>query len=106
MALCTEKRISIIFCSLLANTQVETEKCMRKVYIKFPQMFVSKSISLLEDIKIADGRENINDDDRYNFIKVSVFFQHLRYLAALTCIDGGASIYTSVWTKWANTLKQ
>ena len=36
----------------------------------------------------------VNDqDDRYHFIKFSVFFQHLRYLAALTCIDSGASIH-------------
>ena len=46
-----------------------------------------------------------DQDDRYHFMKISVFFQHLRYLTVLTCIDSGTSIYVSVWTKWANTLK-
>ena len=35
----------------------------------------------------------------------SVFLPCLRYLTALACRDSGASIYTSLWTKWANTLK-
>ena len=46
-----------------------------------------------------------DQDDRYHFMEVSVFFQHLWYLAAQTCIDSGTSIYSSVWTKWAITLK-
>ena len=75
---------------------------MRKVYIKLPQNFVFNSISLLGDIRDCRRKGKHDQDDRYHFMKVSVFFQHLRYLAALTCTDSGPSIYTSVWTKWVN----
>ena len=94
------------YSAICRYTQVETEKYMRKVYIKLPQKFF-KSISLLDDKRFAEGRKTstIANKDDWCFMKISVFFQHFRYLAGLTCIDSGASIYISVWTKWAYALK-